>query len=107
VREYKIPKRLQRIRSSPGGMKYEGMRRPLRPGRGGNRLIAGVRCAAGVRTWPGAGATPVSRGVRSLGSTCRRGDVAAAGHGRFPGVLRPSLVLAAGNRVPCPPASGI
>jgi hypothetical protein len=25
---------------------------------------------------PGAGAAPVSRGVRSLGSTCRRGDVA-------------------------------
>jgi hypothetical protein len=27
-------------------------------------------------TWPGAGTAPVSRGVRSLGSTCRRGDVA-------------------------------
>src|SRR5215470_11969305 len=28
------------------------MRRRLRPGRGGNRLIAGVRCAARVRSWP-------------------------------------------------------
>jgi hypothetical protein len=27
-------------------------------------------------SWPGAGAAPVSRGVRSLGSTCRRGNVA-------------------------------
>jgi hypothetical protein len=42
VHEYKIPEGLRRI----------SMRRRLRPGRGGNQLIAGVRCAARVRSWP-------------------------------------------------------
>jgi hypothetical protein len=46
----------------------------LAPGFGATPMI--FFCGAGGRSWPGAGAAPVNRGVRSLGSTCRRGDVA-------------------------------
>jgi hypothetical protein len=35
-----------------------------------------VAAMAGSPCWPGAGAALVSRGFRSLGSTCRRSDVA-------------------------------
>src|SRR5258708_40352680 len=39
-------------------------------------LLAFACCGERVCSWRGGGAAPVSRGVRSLGSTCRRGNVA-------------------------------
>jgi hypothetical protein len=43
---------------------------------GDGKQGAPIVCSATADVRTGAGAAPVSRGVRSLGSTCRRGDVA-------------------------------
>src|SRR5579864_8469178 len=63
-----------------------------------------------VCCWPSAAAAPVSRGVRSLGSTCRRGDVADR---RGPRDASPASAIEASSAVTakklgssvCPPTS--
>jgi hypothetical protein len=58
---------------------------------GGRRRNVIFFCGAGGRLWPGAGAAPVSRGVRSLGSTCRRGNVTDRRGPRLAGVRKRSI----------------